>query len=464
MRVYMMVLLVGLAVTMVATPVVRRVALAMNIVTPLRSRDVHAYPIPRLGGIAITGGIVTAMVFGYSVPFLRPIYEQSTVLWAVVAGAMAITVLGVIDDVWELDWLAKLAGQFLITGGMATAGVQLINIPLFGVTIGSARSSVVLSMLVLVAIINAVNFVDGLDGLAAGVIAIGSIGFFSYSYLLSRLMGATSYATAAAVVTVALAGAALGFLWYNYHPASIFMGDSGSMVLGLMLGSATIVVTGQVNPAILSEQSFITPWVPLLLPAAVLLIPLTDLMVTPMLRVMRGKSPVSADRSHLHHRLLGQGHSHRGVVFIMYAWTALACLVAVTLILLPPRTVLMFALPILLAVILATMYQFPARARRHTAMAPRRPRFLQDDGQAVISRPPLENTWFPVNHFALPMVIVDEDGSTVEGGRSHLYPSSAAYPKPPKSPGDRPNDFGRGSAQRTGFSSSKLPLSSKDKS
>ena len=272
-------------------------------------------PIPRLGGIAITAGIIIAMVFGNSVPFLHPIYEQSSVLWAVVVGAMAITVLGVIDDIWELDWLAKLAGQFLIAGGMAMAGVQLINIPLFGVTIGSARTSVVLSTFVLVAILNAVNFVDGLDGLAAGVIAIGSVGFFAYSYSLSRLMGATSYATAAAVVTVALAGASLGFLWYNYHPASIFMGDSGSMVLGLMLGSATIIVTGQVNPAILSEQSAITPWVPLILPAAVLLIPLTDLLVTPFLRVLHGKSPVSADRSHLHHRLLGHGHSHRGVVF-----------------------------------------------------------------------------------------------------------------------------------------------------
>ena len=136
MRVYIMVLLVALATTMIATPIIRRFALSMNIVTPLRARDVHAYPIPRLGGIAITGGIVMAMVFGNSVPFLHPIYEQSSVLWAVVVGAMAITVLGLIDDIWELDWLAKLAGQILITGGMAMGGVQLINIPVFGVTIG----------------------------------------------------------------------------------------------------------------------------------------------------------------------------------------------------------------------------------------------------------------------------------------------------------------------------------------
>ena len=377
MRVYIMVLLVALATTMIATPIIRRFALSMNIVTPLRARDVHAYPIPRLGGIAITGGIVMAMVFGNSVPFLHPIYEQSSVLWAVVVGAMAITVLGLIDDIWELDWLAKLAGQILITGGMAMGGVQLINIPVFGVTIGSARLSVVLSVFVLVAIINAVNFVDGLDGLAAGVIAIGSVGFFSYSYLLTRLMGATSYATAAAVVTVALAGASLGFLWYNYHPASIFMGDSGSMVLGLMLGSATIIVTGQVNPAILNEQSAITPWVPLLLPAAVLLIPLTDLVVTPFFRMLRGQSPVSADRSHLHHRLLGQGHSHRGVVLIMYAWTALACLVAVTLIVLPPQSVWKWALPVALVVLAFTVPHFPFK--RRPTPTPTHPRRLGSD-------------------------------------------------------------------------------------
>lgn len=426
MRVYIMVLLVALATTMIATPIIRRFALSMNVVTPLRARDVHEHPIPRLGGIAITGGIVMAMVFGNSVPFLHPIYEQSSVLWAVVAGAMAITVLGLIDDIWELDWLAKLAGQVLITGGMAMGGVQLINIPVFGVTIGSARLSIVLSVFVLVAIINAVNFVDGLDGLAAGVIAIGSMGFFAYSYLLTRLMGATSYATAAAVVTVALAGASLGFLWYNYHPASIFMGDSGSMVLGLMLGSATIIVTGQVNPAILSEQSAITPWVPLLLPAAVLLIPLTDLVVTPFLRMLRGQSPVSADRSHLHHRLLGQGHSHRGVVLIMYSWTALACLVAVTLIVLPPESVWKWALPISLVVVAFTVSQFPTRWRR--AAASQRPkRFVKDDGQEVISRPPLERGWFPVNSLALPTIVTDEgepDVKVAEGAPPAFRPPS----------------------------------------
>lgn len=399
MRVYMLLLLAALAVTMVLTPVIRRLALSLNILTPLRERDIHAHPIPRLGGLAMTGGILAAMILGYAIPYLRPIYQSSPTLWSVAVGAVAIAVLGGVDDIWELDWFTKLAGQILIAGGMAIGGVQLISVPIFGVTVGSAWLSVAVSTLVLVAIINAVNFIDGLDGLAAGVIAIGSLSFFVYSYVLTRLMGATSYATAAAVVTVALAGACIGFIWFNFHPASIFMGDSGAMVLGLMLGSATIIVTGQANPALLNEQSVVTPWVPVILPLAVLFIPLADLIITPVLRMAHGKSPVTADRTHLHDRLLLHGHSHRGVVVIMYAWTVWACGVAVSLVLWPPLIVLAWAVPAGGIIILATAFQFPsrpgARTRTRGTGVPGGP-VAVDDGQTVISRPNLDHRWSPV--------------------------------------------------------------------
>ncbi len=416
MRVYILLLLTALAVTLVLTPVVRRLALSFHILTPLRARDIHAHPIPRLGGLAMTGGILAALLLGYAIPFLRPIYESSPALWSVAAGAVAISILGVIDDIWELDWFTKLSGQILISGGMAIGGVQLINIPLFGVTVGSARLSVLVSTLFLVAIINGVNFVDGLDGLAAGVIAIGSMSFFAYSYVLTRLMGATSYATAAAVVTVALAGACIGFLWFNFHPASIFMGDSGSMVLGLMLGSATLIVTGQVNPALLHEQSFVTSWVPILLPLAVLVIPIADLAITPALRMLHGKSPMTADRTHLHDRLLLHGHSHRGVVLILYAWTTLACVVAVSFILLPPEVVLLWAVPALVVITLATWFQFPGRdarggVRRLGTGVPGGPVAL-DAGQEVIGREQLGTKWLP-----LP--------------RGHESGEGAAHPSPP---------------------------------
>lgn len=400
MRAYLLLLFTALAITMILVPVMRRLALSFNILTPLRGRDIHAFPTPRLGGLAMTGGVVGALLLANLIPFFHPIYAQSSALWSVLLGTVAIASLGAIDDIWDLDWLAKLTGQILITGGMAIGGVQLINLPIFGVTIGSSRMSVFVSVVILVAVINAVNFIDGLDGLAAGVIAIGSLSFFAYSYLLTRLIGAPSYATTAAIVTVILAGATIGFLWFNFHPASIFMGDSGSMVLGLLLGSAAITVTGQVNPAILTEQSALTTWVPVLIPFAVLVIPLVDLLVTPALRVLRGKSPVTADRTHLHHRLLSSGHSHRGVVLILYSWTALTGITVVSFIFFPSKVVALVMVPLLLLTVFATVRQFPGRCRKidgyDPGAGPSDVVPVLDDGQEVISRPRSDLVWFPL--------------------------------------------------------------------
>ncbi|WRS30180.1 MraY family glycosyltransferase [Actinomycetaceae bacterium MB13-C1-2] len=398
MRLYLLLLLISTAATLVLTPVVRRIALGFNVLTPLRERDVHATPIPRLGGIALTGGITLTILVGYSIPYFKPVYSASPALWAVLVGSVAICLLGAVDDIWELDWMTKLAGQFLVAGGMATAGVQLINIPLFGVTIGSSRLSILISALILVAIMNAVNFVDGLDGLASGVIAIGSLGFFAYSYILQRLMGEPTYVTGAAIVTIALAGACMAFLWFNFHPASIFMGDSGAMVLGLVLGSAAIIVTGQVNPMLLTDDSAAATWMPLIIPMAVLIIPLADLVITPALRMLHGKSPVTADRTHLHDRLLVQGHSHRGVVLIMYAWTALVCTVAILALILPTNEVLLWALPFLVGTIIATAYQFPGHRRRKAGVRGTGTpggKVAIDDGVEVISRAGL-GVWYPL--------------------------------------------------------------------
>lgn len=386
MRLYLLLFVVAATGTLVLTAIVRRVALGFNVLTPPRERDVHAVPIPRLGGVALTGGIALALLLAHATPFFAAEYRDSPTLWAVLVGAIAVCILGAIDDVWDLDWLAKLAGQFLVAASMAVGGVQLINIPLFGVTIGSARLSILFSTLILVATMNAVNFIDGLDGLAAGVVAIGALGFFAYSYSLTRLMGEALYLSGAAIITVALAGACIGFLWYNFHPASIFMGDSGAMVLGLVLGSAAIIVTGQVNPLMLEEHSVVATWMPFIIPVAVLVIPLSDLLITPVVRIAHGRSPMSADRTHLHHRLLTLGHSHRGVVFILYAWTALVVTTAVALIWVPLTTVSLIAAPFLLALIGATGYQFFGRRRRHHAGigVPGGPTAV-DDGVEVIA-------------------------------------------------------------------------------
>jgi UDP-GlcNAc:undecaprenyl-phosphate/decaprenyl-phosphate GlcNAc-1-phosphate transferase len=187
---------------------------------------------------------------------------------------------------------------------------------------------------------NAVNFVDGLDGLAAGMIAIGGTGFFVYTYLLSREASPTDVSNLATVVIAALVGACVGFLPHNFYPARIFMGDSGSMLIGLVMAAAAIVVTGQLDlPSVTSRQT-IPAFLPIVLPIAVLLLPLLDMGLAVIRRVGAGRSPFHPDRLHLHHRLLELGHSHRRAVAIMYLWTAVFAFGTAGLVLLSTTTVL----------------------------------------------------------------------------------------------------------------------------
>src|SRR5699024_5279184 len=165
-RVYLLIMFVAAAATFIATPLARRLAHRVGALTAVRARDVHAVPTPRLGGVAMLIGSATALLLGAQVPFLADVFSH-TQPWAILGGATLVALLGVADDVWELDWLTKLAGQMLAAGIIAWQGVQLITFPVAGLTIGSSRLSLVATVLVVVVAINAVNFVDGLDGLAA---------------------------------------------------------------------------------------------------------------------------------------------------------------------------------------------------------------------------------------------------------------------------------------------------------
>jgi UDP-GlcNAc:undecaprenyl-phosphate GlcNAc-1-phosphate transferase len=172
--------------------------------------------------------------------------------------------------------------------------------------------------------INAVNFIDGLDGLAAGVVAISSLAFFAYSYHLLAAKGGTSLMATPTLVTALLAGACLGFLPHNFSPARVFMGDSGSMLIGFVLGAATVSLTSV--PVVLqltSGASLLPAFLPVVLPFAVLAVPLMDLTLAVVRRTRAGRSPWSPDKLHLHHRLLELGHSQTRAVLIMYFWTAL---------------------------------------------------------------------------------------------------------------------------------------------
>jgi UDP-GlcNAc:undecaprenyl-phosphate GlcNAc-1-phosphate transferase len=320
-RVYLLLFAVAAAVTYLLTPAARRLAYAWGAITAVRDRDVHHEPTPRLGGVAMLAGLVAAVLLAGRLPFLAPVFDNPRPIVGILGGAALVCLLGVLDDIWDLDWLTKLMGQILAAGFLAWQGVLLYQMPLFGVTAWSSRISYFVTVLSVVVAMNAVNFVDGLDGLAAGMLAIGGIAFLGYSYLLTAETS-ESYASLASLVLAALVGVCVGFLPHNVYPARIFMGDSGAMLLGFVISAAGIVVTGQIDPGAVTARASFPAYLPMLLPVAVLVLPLLDMVLAVVRRVGAGKSPFHPDARHLHHRLLALGHSHRRAVAIMYLWTA----------------------------------------------------------------------------------------------------------------------------------------------
>ncbi|RJK98149.1 glycosyltransferase family 4 protein [Vallicoccus soli] len=327
MRNYALVLLVAMAVTYLTTAPVRRLALRWGVMTPVRDRDVHDTPIPRMGGVAILAGLCAGVLVASKLPLLRTVFESGQTDWrGLLSGAVVICLLGAVDDRWGIDAVTKLAGQVLAGGVMALQGVQLFWLP-FGSTTQYLPQSlgVLLSVLVVVVTINAVNFVDGLDGLAAGIVLIAAGSLFVYSYILS-VVERIEYADTPTMITAVTAGCCLGFLPHNLHPARVFMGDSGSMLLGLLLAASTITLTGKVEPSGVTSLGLGPALLPLLLPVLVILVPLADLLLAVVRRTAAGRSPFAPDKQHLHHRLLEIGHSHRRAVGLMHLWAALLAL------------------------------------------------------------------------------------------------------------------------------------------
>jgi UDP-GlcNAc:undecaprenyl-phosphate GlcNAc-1-phosphate transferase len=326
MREYLLVFLVALSVTYLLTVVAREIALRTGAVARVRDRDVHAEPIPYLGGLAMLGGLCAAYVVARELPFLGLrsegfVFKDAGVV--LMAGALVCAV-GVIDDIFELDALTKLGGQVLAAGLLVSQGVQFYYFPGADGTQFSLddAQSAVLTLVVVIGTMNAVNFVDGLDGLAAGVVGIGAAAFFLYCYFASAQANLT-LATTGALLSAALAGACAGFLPHNFHPARLFMGDSGSMLIGLVLSASALTLTGQFvgMPETTGNSLFVTV-LPVLLPISLLMVPMVDLVLAVVRRTRAGRSPMSADKQHLHHRLLEIGHSQRRAVLIMWMWAA----------------------------------------------------------------------------------------------------------------------------------------------
>lgn len=322
MREYMLCLFAAAAVTYFLTPPVRALAIRWGIIAQVRDRDVHDTPTPRLGGLAMAGGLLAGLLLASKLPMMSAVFDGSTTIVALLSGAAIIVMLGIVDDKWGLDAPTKLAGQVLAAGVMAFQGVAIIWLPIGGTFVLDPLTSVLLTVIVVVVSINAINFVDGLDGLAAGIVAVAAGAFFVYAYVLSVELG-LQRATLATLVSVVLVGMGLGFLPNNLFPARIFMGDTGSMLLGLLLAAATITLSGQVDPSALSSGVFLPTLLPLILPFAVMALPLVDLVLAVIRRTRAGRNPFAPDKRHLHHRLLEMGHSQRRAVSLMYAWTAL---------------------------------------------------------------------------------------------------------------------------------------------
>jgi UDP-GlcNAc:undecaprenyl-phosphate GlcNAc-1-phosphate transferase len=322
--------------TFLCTPIARQVAIRWGAVAKPRDRDVHAVDTPRLGGVALLAGFAAAMLVAHALPTLRSTFANGSEVSGVLWGGLIICALGVLDDRYELDSLTKFAGQVTAAAVMVTVGgVQLLRIyiPFAGIgTVNLDRdASVELTILLTVLTINAINFIDGLDGLAAGVTAIQGIAFFAYSYHLAQL-NYTDIAAAPTLLCAGLVGACLGFLPHNFASARIFMGDSGSMLVGLMLSAAAVTASSKADPQSFGRLVGALPVIlPVFLPLAVLALPMGDLALAVIRRLRRGQSPFSPDKEHVHHRLMELGHSHRRTVLLLYFWSAVLAFGAVAM-------------------------------------------------------------------------------------------------------------------------------------
>ncbi|QQQ75426.1 undecaprenyl/decaprenyl-phosphate alpha-N-acetylglucosaminyl 1-phosphate transferase [Saccharothrix sp. 6-C] len=339
-REYLLVALTAAVVTFLLVGLVRALAFRIGAVAYPRQRDVHVQPMPRMGGLAMYGGVLGGMLLAHQLPVLRSAFDFSYDPYAVIVGGGVIVLVGVLDDRFELDSLTKLAGQVTAAGILVLFGLQWL---LFWVPWGDdgegtgsllsldQNQGAILSVLLAVTMVNAMNFVDGLDGLAAGIGLIAAAATCVFSIGLLANNGGDVGAYPPALIAATLAGACLGFLPHNFNPARIFMGDSGSMLIGLMLAAATISASGKINYGSVRATDVLGLLSPLVVVAAVLFVPLLDLLMAVVRRTRRGESPFSADKMHLHHRLLEIGHSQRRAVLLIYLWAGVLAFGAVAL-------------------------------------------------------------------------------------------------------------------------------------
>jgi UDP-GlcNAc:undecaprenyl-phosphate GlcNAc-1-phosphate transferase len=371
LREYLLVGLTTAVLTFLLTGMVRLLAIYTGAVATPRERDVHRAPIPRLGGVAMYGGILGGVLLSHQLPVLRRSFEFSgDVVGVLVAGGL-IMLIGALDDRFELDSLTKFAGQVTAAGVLVLYDVQwfIFWVPWNGsagrvgsVLVLGQDQAVFVTVALAVVLVNAMNFVDGLDGLAAGIGLIAAVAIGAFTLQLLYRSGGTVSLNPPTLIAALVAGACLGFLPHNFQPARIFMGDSGAMLIGLMLAAASTSASGKIDPNNYGATDVLALLSPLLVVAAVLFVPLLDLLLAVVRRTRAGRSPFAADKLHLHHRLLEIGHSHRRAVLLIYLWAALLAFGAVALTLFDVYVVVWsIMLGLLVAVVGSMIPRLPVR-------------------------------------------------------------------------------------------------------
>ncbi len=309
--------------TAAATPVARRLATRSGVLVAPDDRNVHESPTATLGGTAMLFGLFVGAATAWLLGDFASVFAAPSEMIGVLVAAAVICAVGVVDDISPLSAPAKVAGMVVAGVALSVVGVSLVvlRIPFFETVILSSNMSALLTVVWVVLIANAVNLIDGLDGLAGGIVAIAAATFLFYAIRLGDA-GVLTASSPGALIAVLVVGICVGFLPHNVHPARIFMGDGGALLLGLLMAASTMSVGGSTD-AVFSGQAFFF-FAPVFIPLFILGVPLFDMAFAIVRRAAtRGIRVTHADKDHLHHRLLRLGYGHRRAVWILWAWTAL---------------------------------------------------------------------------------------------------------------------------------------------
>jgi UDP-GlcNAc:undecaprenyl-phosphate GlcNAc-1-phosphate transferase len=323
---YLFIGVIAALVTFVSTPFVVKLATRMNWVVAPDERRVHKVPTPDVGGIAMFLGFIVALAIAWKMGRFSPVFDNNSEPLGVLLAAIVIFATGLVDDIREISSPAKVTGTVIAGLVLVYFGATMFyfRVPFLDVFVLSNDWIPLITILWLMGMSQAINLIDGLDGLAAGIVAIAAASFFLYSRRLDDL-GALAQPNIGPLIAIIALGVCVGFLPHNFNPAKIFMGDSGALFLGLLMAVSTSVVGGRADP---NSQTY-TPGqtyfflAPLFIPLFILGVPILDTLFAIIRRAVKRQGVATADKGHLHHRLMNLGHGQRRSVLILWLWTTI---------------------------------------------------------------------------------------------------------------------------------------------